>query len=99
RQVVSWMCEAPARVWNLHQKGAIREGWDADLVLVDLNRTAVVRNEEQLTKCGWTPWDGVSLTGWPVRTFVHGQTVFCDGRVVGEGTGREILYDRQQVAR
>ncbi|MFN5742670.1 MAG: dihydroorotase, partial [Planctomyces sp.] len=46
RQVVSWMCEAPARVWNLHQKGAIREGWDADLVLVDLNRTAVVRNEE-----------------------------------------------------
>ncbi|MFN5908468.1 MAG: dihydroorotase [Planctomyces sp.] len=99
RQVVSWMCEAPARVWNLHQKGAIREGWDADLVLVDLNRTAVVRNEEQLTKCGWTPWDGVSLTGWPVRTFVHGQTVSCDGRVVGEGTGREILYDRQQVAR
>ncbi|MFN9722108.1 MAG: dihydroorotase [Planctomyces sp.] len=99
RQVVSWMCEAPARVWNLHQKGAIREGWDADLVLVDLNRTAVVRNEEQLTKCGWTPWDGVSLTGWPVRTLVHGQTVYCDGRVVGEGTGREILYDRQQVAR
>lgn len=99
RQVVSWMCEAPARVWNLHQKGAIREGWDADLVLVDLNRTAVVRNEEQLTKCGWTPWDGVSLTGWPVRTLVHGQTVSCDGRVVGEGTGREILYDRQQVAR
>jgi len=99
RQVMSWMCEAPARVWNLHQKGAIREGWDADLVLVDLNRTAVVRNEEQLTKCGWTPWDGVSLTGWPVRTFVHGQTVYCDGRVVGEGTGREILYDRQQVAR
>jgi len=94
RQVVSWMCEAPARVWNLHQKGAIREGWDADLVLVDLHRTAVVRNADQLTKCGWTPWDGVSLTGWPVRTFVHGRTVYCDGRVVAEGTGREILYDR-----
>jgi dihydroorotase len=94
RQVVSWMCEAPARVWNLHQKGAIREGWDADLVLVDLHRTAVVRNADQLTKCGWTPWDGVSLTGWPVRTFVHGRTVYCDGRVVAEGTGRELLYDR-----
>jgi dihydroorotase len=94
RQVVSWMCEAPAQVWNLHQKGAIREGWDADLVLVDLHRTAVVRNADQLTKCGWTPWDGVSLTGWPVRTFVHGRTVYCDGRVVAEGTGREILYDR-----
>jgi len=53
-----------------------------------------VRNADQLTKCGWTPWDGVSLTGWPVRTFVHGRTVYCDGRVVAEGTGREILYDR-----
>jgi dihydroorotase len=95
QQVVSWMCEAPARVWNLHHKGVIREGWDADLVLVDLNCTAVVRNADQLTKCGWTPWDGVSLTGWPVRTFVLGRTVYCEGRVVGPAVGQEIRYDRR----
>ena len=89
------MCEAPARVWNLHHKGVIREGWDADLVLVDLNCTAVVRNADQLTKCGWTPWDGVSLTGWPVRTFVLGRTVYCEGRVVGPAVGQEIRYDRR----
>jgi len=68
-QVVHWMCDAPARVWDVVGKGRIAVGYDADLVLVDLDRTAEVRNEEQLTKSGWSPWHGVSLTGWPVRTW------------------------------
>ncbi|MEY3457333.1 MAG: Dihydroorotase [Planctomycetota bacterium] len=94
RQVVSWMCEAPARIWNLRGKGRIEVGWDADLVLVDLNRTEVVLNERQLTKCGWSPWHGESLTGWPVRTFVLGRTVYCDGWLSSEPLGREIEFDR-----
>lgn len=92
-QVVHWMCDAPARVWDLVGKGRIAEGFDADLVLVDLEKTAVVRNEDQLTKCGWTPWDGVALTGWPVRTWVLGQTVFADGRVIDDIRGGEIEFD------
>lgn len=94
-QVVSWMCEAPARVWNLRNKGAIREGFDADLVLVDLNKTQTILNENQLTKCGWSPWHGTTLTGWPVRTWVMGQTVFANNQVVDHIRGREILYDRE----
>lgn len=93
-QVVSWMCSAPARIWNLQDKGAIREGYDADLVLVDLNKRQVIRDAEQLTKCRWSPWDGVELTGWPVRTFVRGKTVFCDGRVDGTVRGAEVQYRR-----
>ncbi len=77
-QVVSWMCDAPARVWDIVNKGRITAGHDADLVLVDLNRRQTIRNAEQQTKCGWSPWDGTTLTGWPVRTWVLGQTVFCD---------------------
>ncbi|MBL8816704.1 MAG: dihydroorotase [Planctomyces sp.] len=93
-QVVGWMCSAPARVWGIAGKGEIREGYDADLVLADLNKTATIRNEEQLTKCGWSPWHGTQLTGWPVRTFVHGETVFADGSVIDSVRGREALYDR-----
>ena len=93
-QVVSWMCEAPARVWSLKNKGAIRVGYDADLVLVDLKRSETVLNENQLTKSGWSPWHGTTLTGWPVRTLVHGTTVFQSGRVIDGPTGREIEYDR-----
>ncbi len=71
-QVVHWMCEAPAAVWDIVGKGRIEVGYDADLVLVDLGLEQTIRNDEQLTKCGWSPYDGLSLTGWPVRTWVAG---------------------------
>jgi dihydroorotase len=73
--VVDWMCDSPARVWDIIGKGRIAVGYDADLVLVDLKRTAEIRNENQVTKSGWSPWHGVQLTGWPVRTWVMGQEV------------------------
>jgi dihydroorotase len=92
-QVVHWMCDAPARVWDIVNKGRIVEGYDADLVLVDLNRAAVVRNEEQLTRCGWSAWDGVELTGWPARTWVLGQDAFRDGKVVEGVRGQEAQFD------
>lgn len=95
-QVVHWMCTAPARVWNIARKGQIREGYDADLVLIDLQKTATIRNEEQLTKCGWSPWHGTTLTGWPVRTIVMGQTVFCDGKLRDTVRGREAQYTRSE---
>ena len=75
-QVVSWMCEAPAWVWNMKRKGKIAVGYDADLALVDMDLKLTIRNEEQQTKCGWSPWDGTELTGWPVRTWVLGREVF-----------------------
>jgi len=93
-QVVKWMCEAPARVWNIANKGQIREGFDADLVLVDLQQQHTIRNEDQLTKSGWSPWNGVSLTGLPVHTWVMGQTVFADGQVDATVRGHEAVYDR-----
>lgn len=93
-QVVSWMCEAPARIWHMKGKGVIRVGYDADLVLVDLNKNVEVRNEDQLTKCGWTPWHGTTLTGWPVRTLVMGRTVFLNGQLDESQRGSEIQYSR-----
>ncbi len=92
-QVVHWMCEAPARVWDIVDKGFIREGYDADLVLVDLNRRQQVRNEHQLTKCGWSPWHGTELRGWPVRTWVRGQSVYQAGRIDTRGRGGEAVFD------
>lgn len=93
-QVVQWMSAAPARVWNLKGKGRIAEGVDADLVLVDLNKQQTIRDAEQVTKSHWSPWDGVTLTGWPVRTWVLGQAVFQDGRLNESVRGREVSFDR-----
>lgn len=92
-QVVRWMCDAPARVWDIIGKGRIAVGYDADLTLVDLNLTQTVRNEEQLTKCGWSPWHGTQLTGWPVRTWVMGHEVFHHGMFNSDRLGREARFD------
>jgi len=97
-QVVQWMSTNPARIWNIRGKGSIAVGLDADLVLVDLNLVRTVENSGQYTKCGWSPWDGETLVGWPVRTFVAGREVYRwtdRGGEFQEGTcGSELQFDR-----
>ena len=95
-QMVHWMCEAPARVWDIVDKGRIEVGYDADLVLVDMNREHTILDEEQETKCGWTPWHGTKLTGLPVRTWVMGREVFRDGKIDVSGRGSEAKFDHQR---
>jgi dihydroorotase len=92
-QVVHWMCDAPARVWDIVGKGRIAAGYDADLVLVDMNLTQTIRNEEQVTKSRWSPWDGVELTGWPVRTWVMGHEVYNRGKFNTDRWGCEAQFD------
>lgn len=94
QEVGGWMCDGPARIWDIVGKGRIEPGYDADLVLVDMAMERMVRNEDQRCKAGWSPWHGTRLQGWPVRTWVGGRTVFADGRVATEPLGREIAFDR-----
>ena len=96
QQVVQWMCDAPARVWDLVGKGRIAAGYDADLVLVDLQKSATIRDEEQETKSRWSPWHGETLTGWPVRTWVMGHEVFRAGKFDSSRLGAEAIYDHQR---
>jgi dihydroorotase len=92
-QVVHWMCDAPARVWDVVGKGRIAVGYDADLVLVDLNMAQTIRNEEQITKSGWSPWHGEQVTGWPIRTWVMGHEVYNRGRFNTDRYGSEASFD------
>jgi dihydroorotase len=92
-RVVAAMCDAPARVWDVVGKGRIAEGYDADLVLVDMQHEREVLSEDQLTKCGWTPWHGARLTGWPVRTWVLGRTAYRDERVESSVRGQAAEFD------
>ncbi|MCA9231520.1 MAG: dihydroorotase [Planctomycetales bacterium] len=92
-QIVRWMCDAPARVWDMVDKGRISVGYDADLVLVDMRLTKEVRNEDQLSKCGWSPWHGEQLTGWPIRTWVRGHEVYREGQFDLTRRGAPATYD------
>ncbi len=93
--LVARMCDAPARVWNLTGKGRIAEGYDADLVLVDLNKSQEIRDEEQVTKSKWSPWHGTTLTGWPVRTLVGGHTVFWNGKFDSAFRGERVAVNHE----
>ena len=96
QQVASRMADAPARVWGLVGKGRIEKGYTADLVLVDMNRDKTITNESQFTKSKWSPWAGETLKGWPVRTIVHGQTVFVDGQLQDRAQGQAVICDHDR---
>ncbi|MDB9446344.1 dihydroorotase [Anabaena sp. CS-542/02] len=91
-QVVNWMSHAVAVAYGIPNKGAIAPGYDADLVLVDLNTYHPVRREELLTKCGWSPFEGWNLTGWPVTTIVGGEIVYDQGKVNTEVRGQALSF-------
>lgn len=75
---------SPAKIFGLYpKKGAIQVGADADFAIVDLHRKQTLRNEDMLSKCGWSSWDGREVAGATVHTLVRGTFVYRDGKVVG----------------
>ncbi len=95
-QLAHWMSDAPARVWGITGKGRIQVGYDADLVLVDMNQTRTIRDEEQHTKSKWSPWHGESLTGWPVMTWVGGTCVYARGEFHSSCRGSKPRFDHSR---
>lgn len=91
--VVRWMSEAPARIYRIRGKGRLEVGFDGDLTLVDLARTEKVGDRGYFTKVGWSSFDGMALTGWPMITIVGGQVVFEGGQVIDEVRGSELRFD------
>lgn len=91
--VIRVACTNPARIFGLYpRKGTLDIGSDADLVVLDLNAEATVSDEDALSACGWTPYDGQTVRGLPIDTIVRGQVVVRDRRVVGQpGMGRPAL--------
>ncbi|MBR8829555.1 MAG: dihydroorotase [Gomphosphaeria aponina SAG 52.96 = DSM 107014] len=92
-QVANWMSTAPAKAYGIKNKGAIAPGYDADLVLVDLENYHPVLREEMLSKCGWSPFEGWNLTGWPVVTIVGGQVVYEKGKLNTEVRGKALSFE------
>lgn len=82
-------CHNPARVFGLKGKGRLERGFDADLVFVDLQTERAVDEGKLFTRCGWSPYAGKRLRGWPVKTFLRGKTVFDQGHVLGP-FGKEV---------
>jgi dihydroorotase len=91
-RMVELMAAGPARIYGAVGKGRIAAGYDADFTLVDLKQRRTITNDWIVTPCGWTPFDGMAVTGWPVGTIVRGQAVMRDGAVLGAPLGRLVGF-------
>jgi dihydroorotase len=82
----------PARIYNIARKGRIAVGYDADFTVVDLKRSETITNQWVASKAGWTPYDGVRVTGWPVGTFVRGKRVMWQSEIVTPSVGEPVRF-------
>jgi dihydroorotase len=83
QRFVDMTSAGPQRLFGMRGKGRLAVGWDADLTVVDLKRRETIRNDWIRSRAGWTPYDGVTVTGWPVGTIVRGRRVIWDGAFTG----------------
>ncbi len=92
-KVIQKMCHAPADLFRIDRRGYIREGYYADLVLIDPNKTWTVSPGNILYKCGWSPFEGQEFSHAVVSTFVNGQEVFKNGEVTDTISGERAVFN------
>jgi len=93
-KLVEKMSHAPAKCFQIRDRGFIREGYFADLVLVDLNQPYTVSKENILYKCGWSPLEGFSFPATIAMTFVNGYPVYENGKVDTSHRGMRLQFNR-----
>lgn len=92
--LVQLMCHNPAILYQIDRRGFIREGYFADLALVDMNVSHVISDKEECSKCGWTPYEGITSHCRVTHTFVNGNLVFENGMFHEEDKGMRLCFDR-----
>lgn len=80
------------RLFNLAGKGRLAEGFDADMTIVDLKAKRTLRHEDMATRVGWTPFDGMEVTGWPMATVIRGKIVMRDDEIVAPSLGEPVRF-------
>lgn len=82
----------PNRIFGIARKGRIAAGYDADFTVVDMKRAETITNAQAGSKAGWTPYDGMRVTAWPVGTIIRGNRVMWEGEIVTKGQGRPVEF-------
>ena len=92
-QLMNLVCENPAKIFGIVGKGYIKEDYDADFTIVDMNKIIEIKNEKIESKCGWSPFDGHKFKGTPVYTIINGEIKMKDGEILGEASGKSLKFD------
>ena len=91
-KLVSLWSYGPERIHKISNKGRIKEGYDADFTIVDMNKEMVIQNSQQRSKSKWTPYDGLKVKGWVTHTILRGNCVMQDDEILSEPLGQMIKF-------
>jgi len=87
----------PEKLFGIAEKGHIAQGYDADLTIVDMGAERVIEDSWIESRCGWTPFAGTKVKGWPIGTMIRGRTVMWEGEILGPAGGRPIRFEDRSV--
>jgi dihydroorotase len=93
-QIVQKTAHNPATIYQIAERGFIREGYHADLTLIDPDTPHTVSNENILYHCGWSPFEGTTFNATVAATFVNGQLAYHDGRSINSTRGMRLRFNR-----
>lgn len=93
-KLVEKACHNPAILFQISNRGYLREGYFADLVLVDLDRNTTVKKEDLLYQCGWSPFEGTTFSASVDKTWVNGQLVYDQGKIFEVNAAKRLSFDR-----
>jgi len=92
KQLMNLMCENPVKIFGIQNKGFIKEGFDADFTIVDMNKIIEIKNENIESKCGWSPFDRYKFKGTPTSTIIAGKIKMQDGKILGDPNGTPLKF-------
>ena len=91
-QLITLVCENPCDLFGIKNKGYIKENYDADLTIVDMNKEFVIKDAWIESKCGWTPFNNYKVKGFPVATIVNGEIVMENNKIVSKALGKPLAF-------
>ena len=93
-RIIELMCHQPAQLFGIQERGFLREGYHADIVLVDPHQPYTVQAADMFSKCGWSPFEGRTFAARVNQTWVNGTVVYRDGKHRNAPAGQRLIFER-----
>jgi len=91
-KLIKLVCENPCDLFGIKNKGYIKENYDADLTIVDMNKEVVIKDSWIESKCGWTPFNNYKVKGFPVATIINGEIVMENNKIISNAKGKPLTF-------
>ena len=93
KQLINFVCENPVKIFGIKNKGFIKEGFDADFTIVDMNKKIIIKNENIESKCKWSPFNNKEFKGSPIYTIIGGKIKMKKGKILGDPEGEPLVFE------